>query len=316
LKSKDLYSLIKRFLAGKTTQAEEQALEQWWENPTHDKADLDALSDEEWETLKREMEANIHTLIETQEGVEEHRLPVASSRRWWTWAAASIVLLMAVGIFVWNVQRDVVIQTSYGERRSVTLPDQSVVMLNGNSSLRYSKDWTANTDRDVWLEGEGFFTVKHTANHNRFTVHTPDELTIQVLGTQFNVTNRNGKTDVVLQEGSVRLEDKSSSYLMKPNEMVHYTEHQQAFVAEKVAVPEKVSWKTNLLIYSNETVGSIVDQLSDSYGWKVEFENAGVRDEIFNGSIPTDSIEVFFEKIEKLYGVTVEKQDDEEYVIR
>jgi len=198
----------------------------------------------------------------------------------------------------------------------VTLPDQSVVMLNGNSSLRYSKDWTANTDRDVWLEGEGFFTVKHTANHNRFTVHTPDELTIQVLGTQFNVTNRNGKTDVVLQEGSVRLEDKNSSYLMKPNEMVHYTEHQQAFVAEKVAVPEKVSWKTNLLIYSNETVGSIVDQLSDSYGWKVEFENAGVRDEIFNGSIPTDSIEVFFEKIEKLYGVTVEKQDDEEYVIR
>lgn len=83
--------------------------------------------------------------------------------------------------------------TQYGEQRVVELPDHSVVSLNANSTLRFRNDWSqANTLREVWLDGEAFFSVQKqegAAGPAKFIVHTND-LDVEVLGTRFNVSNR------------------------------------------------------------------------------------------------------------------------------
>jgi ferric-dicitrate binding protein FerR (iron transport regulator) len=47
--------------------------------------------------------------------------------------------------------------------------------------------------------------VKHLNTNQKFLVHTADRLTVEVLGTSFNVFKRPSGTRVVLQSGKVKL---------------------------------------------------------------------------------------------------------------
>jgi ferric-dicitrate binding protein FerR (iron transport regulator) len=243
--------------------------------------------------------------------------PMAARRKrfYFQMAACLVVTIIAtVGVFIKYSAASVHITTAYGERREITLPDGSTVVLNGNSSLQYER-WKENEDRKLQLQGEAFFSVKHTANHNRFIVSTPDSLKIEVLGTQFSVNNRKDITNVVLSEGQVKLADARNSYIMKPDEMVSYSKSSQQFVASHVNAQQKISWKDNLLIYHDETIENIVEDLRATHGLNVVFENEAIKKEIFNGSIPGDSVHVFFDKINKLYNVRIERKDDDSYTL-
>jgi ferric-dicitrate binding protein FerR (iron transport regulator) len=138
---------------------------------------------------------------------------------------------------------------------------------------------------------------------------------VEVLGTQFTVHNRTGETHVVLREGKVKLNKASQTYIMKPNEMVRYSSIHREFVTTLVDAEQKISWKDNILIFQDETLQTVADRLEASHGLRIFFKNETVSKEIFNGSIPGDSVEVLFEKIEKLYGLSVTQNDSRTYTI-
>ena len=327
MEKKVLTLLIQKYLAGKCTPEEIQRLEQWWEAALKDDRSMNELSREEQDAIQQQMLINISQLIQQRElqtghpdksGIVRDNVRTLIPWKYATLAAACAALLIMASIIFLQVLRPasgVNITSAYGERREIALPDGSTVVLNGNSSLQYS-NWEENQDRKVWLTGEAFFSVKHTVNHNRFIVYTPDSLKIEVLGTQFSVNNRNGLTNVVLQEGKVKLVDASTSYIMKPDEMVSYSKNKQKFISKTVNAQQKIAWKDNLLIFRDESIGSIVEKLTDSHGLKVIFENEAIKDEIFNGSVPADSVDLFFDKITKLYNANVIQEKDGTYIIR
>jgi transmembrane sensor len=201
-------------------------------------------------------------------------------------------------------------RTVYGQQKEIILPDSSVVLLNGNSSVRYAAAWPADRHREIWLEGEAYFSVRHTRNHRKFTVRTPDQLAVEVLGTRFSVTNRRGTTEVVLAEGKVQVSDARDSYLMQPGDMIRYSRQDRQLVPQRTNPERAISWKDKLLIFEDEPVENIVQRLRDSHGIRVEFRNRSIPGELFNGSIPGDSVEVFFDKLEKLYPVRISRQND------
>jgi ferric-dicitrate binding protein FerR (iron transport regulator) len=325
MEKQELIILVKKFLAGKCTPEEKHTLEHWWASAMDDDRFLKELPENDREALKLEMLGNIRQMIRAREmrvekGLDEkgnvkHLTPAHYS--YWKLAAAAVSLLLVASILLIlmvHEPREIYLKTAYGERLNVELPDHSTVVLNGNSSLRYSR-WESNEDRKVWLEGEAFFSVKHTENDNRFVVYTPDSVTIEVLGTQFSVNNRKGNTDVVLREGEVKLAKKEATYVMKPDEMVSYSKTESRFVTHTVDAGQMVAWKDNLLIYEDETVGAIVEKLNESHGIKVTFRSESIKKEIFNGSVPADSVSLFFDKINKLYGAKVARMEDGSYVI-
>jgi len=111
--------------------------------------------------------------------------------------AAALAVIMMGSYFYLN-SLDETISTSFAENKEISLPDRSEVVLNADSEISYSKSkWDKN--RNVDLEGEAFFKV---AKGKRFTVAT-DAGKITVLGTQFNVENRNGFFEVTCFEGQV-----------------------------------------------------------------------------------------------------------------
>ena len=126
---------------------------------------------------------------------------------WWT-AAASIVFIIVFfgqGIFHKNHAAKIY-RTGNGELLAIVLPNNSKVDLNANSTLVYfPKKWNQLDAREVWLEGEAFFDIKKKVERTKYFVHA-DELNLEVLGTQFNVRNRDGESEVVLEEGKINLE--------------------------------------------------------------------------------------------------------------
>ena len=59
----------------------------------------------------------------------------------------------------------------YGERKNIQLPDGSDVSLNAGSKIEINENFGI-AGRDVYLEGEAFFDVKHNSKIP-FIVHTP-----------------------------------------------------------------------------------------------------------------------------------------------
>ncbi len=317
MKPTRLTDLIRKVRSGTATPEEKERLEQYWNHATEDESFLQSLSSAEKDRLGNHMYQAIRQEIENQEVNSFSKRIIALGNSKMYWAAASIILLLVVGSVFWWVNRNAMHteQTLFGVRKQVVLPDQSVVMLNGNSSIRYAASWQPDQPREVWVEGEAYFAVTHTKNHQKFIVHTPDQLQIEVLGTKFNVNNRRGVTRVVLQEGKVKVSGKAETYIMTPGEMVSYSEKKLALQPQKVNPKLATSWKDHLLLFQDESLESIANKLQDSYGIRIEFANDSLKGEVFSGSVPADSIEILFDKFEKLYQIQVDKQNNR-YVIQ
>lgn len=111
---------------------------------------------------------------------------------------AAVAAFLVLGSYFYLNTLDKKITTQFAENKEVVLPDNSEVILNADSRLSYNeRKW--NEERNVDLAGEAFFKV---AKGKRFTVAT-DAGTVAVLGTQFNVENREGFFEVTCFEGLV-----------------------------------------------------------------------------------------------------------------
>ena len=92
------------------------------------------------------------------------------------------------------------IETSIAETKKIMLPDSSEIILNAVSKIIYNeRTWDKNRKLD--LIGEAYFKVR---KGSKFDVKTSAG-TISVLGTQFNVKQREGFFEVVCYEGLVQV---------------------------------------------------------------------------------------------------------------
>ena len=314
-----LQHLIGRYQNGTATPDERQQLEAYWQQSLTDDTAFKTLSPAERTALEQRMyAATLRQIQQHEPGAFRPVRSLWSSYRPFAIAAsvAGLLLLSTLGWF-WFTQNnpaELAYQTEYGQKKRVVLPEGSVVWLNGHSSLRYAVDETGN--RQAWLTGEGLFSVKHTANHRKFVVHTTNHLNIEVLGTVFNVTDRRGNVSVVLRSGSVRVMDqmhRQPDVLLKPNEMVSQASTQPRLTKQTVRAEPRLAWTNGRMYVENKLLGELFDWIEDTYGIKVE-SSAALRAETFAGTVPTDSIDSFFTVVAKLYQVRVQ-QDGKTYRI-
>ena len=94
-----------------------------------------------------------------------------------------------------------------------SLPDQSLVVLNDGSSIKYVKG-TWEEERNILLVGEAFFNVK---KGNTFQVQT-DKGIIEAVGTKFNVRAWGDKLYVECYEGSVQVINQQQTITLVVNQ--------------------------------------------------------------------------------------------------
>lgn len=334
-------NLMHKFLSG-TCAGEE--LEQLFDYLKHDnQGEYDAVMQQVWQQLEvreqiRDEDADrmFKAILEKGGGTagkqeEDHtvrQFPRAKEKAypWHRWAAVFVGMLLLTGasFYFWQVNRFITHTTGFGQTAAITLPDQSVVKLNGNSSLRYPAAWQDSGAREVWLEGEAFFSVVHTASDQPFLVHTPDQVSVEVLGTEFNVSTRESRKAVVLVSGKVRLNlpqeqaqigeaSQKAVVEMKPGEMVQFGKNKVQDQYTKKTVNPKLysSWTNNLLLLDETPIRQIVLMLQDTYGLTVHVTDDSILDQKVSGSTPTDNVALLLAGMSRSFNLHITRNQDQ-----
>jgi transmembrane sensor len=223
-------------------------------------------------------------------------LPFYGSRRWI--AAASVLVAMTTGLLVYRDLhfRRSEIRTEYGQLGQQVLPDGTEVTMNANSRLRLTPGWKAGADREVWIDGEAFFHVRRTPEKARFIVHL-DDCDVIVTGTRFNVVNRPGKENVMLQEGAVILHAASGKELdLKPGDFVAVDKNG----LEKVAARSDslMAWKERRLILDNTPLSDLVNIVYDQYGVRIQLADDSTAKKTITAILPNNNLEVLLKSLE------------------
>jgi ferric-dicitrate binding protein FerR (iron transport regulator) len=199
--------------------------------------------------------------------------------------------------------------TPYGELRTVYLPDSSRLVLNAHSSVRYAGNWRPGQAREVWLDGEGYFDVRPD-KASTFLVHTKD-LTVEVLGTTFDIRNRRGKTEVVLETGRIRVQFPAGIHgdlVLAPGDRIIY-DPDKTELAHTVTVAENyTSWKDKKLM--EPTVGEILDYLEDNYHKTFILEDPTLADKKIGGVILLDNLNDALFALSTVLNVNIIQQKD------
>lgn len=300
--------LVQKLRSKQAAPEERDELESFWHLAQQDKTLFNALSGTEKESIRLAVYEGIKSKIGEMERSRQpvHRTMPSSS--WLLKIAASIAFILAITVF-WTQYKTAVkeFQTSYGEHLTVALPDNSVVVINGNSTLRYNPSWTKDGDREVWIEGEGFFDVTHIINDQKFIVHTRDNMDVQVLGTKFNVKIRRGKTEVMLQEGKVRLDvgesELTETMMLRPGELA--TLEDSKLMKVKVRPAEYASWKEHKLFFNQTPLREVANILEDTYGIQVVFESEEIADRKLSGEISSDKATDILKAIKESFDINI-----------
>jgi transmembrane sensor len=197
-----------------------------------------------------------------------------------------------------------------GSKTEIVLPDQSKVILNAGSKLKYSSDY-GTVKREVILDGEGYFTVAH--DKTRKFIVKAGKMEIIALGTQFNVKayNTEKTIETTLVEGSVQIQreltgkgnDPKSNIIaiLKPNQRLiiyknedylkNLTTPANILLEQGIDLRALISWKENRWIIKSQTLGDLASQIERKYNVVVNFEDNHIKQFHFSGTFQNESIE-------------------------
>lgn len=285
-------------------------------------------SQEVWEN--KDNKAHLLDRITATIAAEESRRPGIFRRmNIWVRAAAIALVATAGGYLLYNqLSRPhmEMIATGYGEKRTITLPDHSVVTLNATTSITFQQNWDTTAPREVWIDGEAFFDVAHlnrdTTNvraGQRFLVHSKG-VTIEVLGTSFNVRSRHGKTKVGLVTGKIQVgfndgPRSPKAVVMLPGDYIEYADN-QLLLTKKINKPESIKrWTQVPLTFTDATLGEIIETLQDNYGYTVKLSEQSIRKLKIEGDINVANVEELLTVITTTLNVRVEQPSEKELII-
>jgi ferric-dicitrate binding protein FerR (iron transport regulator) len=187
------------------------------------------------------------------------------------------------------------ISTPPGERVAMVLSDGTRVYLTSNSYLKYPSSFDTDK-REVTLVGRAYFEV--SKSKVPFIVSTSD-MEVEVLGTSFDVESRtsNNSSNVILVEGSVKVNTNKESRIIKPNEQISI--HRKTKQSTITTVDSKLltMWKDGVLIVRGQTFGELIESLSAWYGVKIIDRTNLNTIEKFNGRFDREDIEAAIQAV-------------------
>jgi transmembrane sensor len=288
---------IDKFFEGKLSKKEANDFLNWLESPSGEKT-YNAIIEDIWSNeIKNPKSPNEvedpHLNVLSGAHDKENKAPISTQKpknkkpkliRLFVGMAASLIMVFSVSyIFYFNVPDQETLlpiasvetvsierATPRGNKKIITLPDGSTVVLNADSKLTYNNDFAQN--RTIHLEGEGFFEVVRDENHP-FTVIT-DNIATTALGTSFNIKAYQGNPNIqiTLATGKVRVENSLDKNQLEihPGEAVNYSEVKNTLQKEKVDLAHVLSWKEGILHFEKTPFNLIVEDLERWYGVNIQ----------------------------------------------
>ncbi|WP_293678681.1 FecR domain-containing protein [uncultured Phenylobacterium sp.] len=178
--------------------------------------------------------------------------------------------------------------TGKGQHQRVALADGSVVDLNAESRLSVT---LARSERRVVLDdGEAIFDVAHDARRP-FNVAAANHV-VRVVGTQFDVRNRQGELTVTVARGKVQVRPVAAAAAWRAYSL---TAGQRMEVAQNGAVAlrtvdpqETFSWRVGRLVYREQPLAEVVADLNRQFVEQIEIGDPALGEIPITGVIILD----------------------------
>jgi ferric-dicitrate binding protein FerR (iron transport regulator) len=197
---------------------------------------------------------------------------------------AAIVLVVIGIVFTTTLNGTQTYLAENGQKTSLTLPDNSQVVLNSGSTINYKKnDWDNN--RKLELEGEAYFKV---AKGKKFEVNT-NLGKVTVLGTQFNVKVRDSRFNVTCYEGRVKVTYNNQEVIITRGQGVSFKNDKK--INTTLAVPEYPEWLQNEISFDQELLNDIVKEIERQYNVSIELKKQEPV-QLFTGKIPSNNLDI------------------------
>jgi ferric-dicitrate binding protein FerR (iron transport regulator) len=168
------------------------------------------------------------------------------------------------------------VATARGERATIRLVDGSVVTLGPQSRLRYDTEFR-NGARDLYLDGEAYFTVSHQSSRP-FTVYTPHSAT-RALGTAFLVKAyaTDLGTEVVVADGKVALRQPrataTSGTTLVRGDAARIDTAGLVTVTHDADVNTSLEWTHGHLVFDRVSLGEMLPDLERWYNVHVVLQD-------------------------------------------
>ncbi len=195
--------------------------------------------------------------------------------------------------------------TPKGHTYQLRLPDGTTVWLNTASSIRYPVAFTER-ERVVSLTGEAYFDVAHDAS-KPFNV-LANGSTVQVLGTQFNVSAypEDRQVTATLVTGAVNISKANNLVSLQPGQQAVVDGLSNAIHRSRADIRAALAWKEGYFRFDDESVEDIIDKISRWYDIDaVEYQ--GHFTERFSGTFRRSKhVSQLFSNLEKLAPIRFE----------
>jgi len=234
--------------------------------------------------------------------------------------AASVIFLVILGLAISSVtgslQKVEVIAALNETGKVIELPDGSMVTLNGNTKLSYTKSF-GKRQRKVMLDGEAFFNV--SADKSKPFRIFAGNACVKVLGTSFNVNSRKNlnQVEVYVASGVVELSEIEN----QNNRVVLHKGNiglidNKDILLENAENANSIAWKTNALTFHGTRLTEVIQVLNEMYHVKIIINDPGVDKQQISGSYQGDPLNEILEVICLQNHLSIAKSADTIYLSR
>jgi ferric-dicitrate binding protein FerR (iron transport regulator) len=282
----------KEIMQDQTFNTQFERVRKYW-NETETLPYLQINTEADWQQVA----GKIRTFKETK---ERRLLPVLKY-------AAAVAAVIVVSMFAWKLssQSDgartiTKIEAPKGARTSITLPDSSHVWLNAESRITFDQEF-GKDNRDLTLEGEAFFDV--TKDNVPFNVRT-NAYDIAVLGTAFNVKSYpdDDISTTTLVHGSLKVtrlnaKGDAEEFLLRPNERIVLRGDSSSRINNAITLEKNIDaaaeadWKDGWLTVRGESLEELSKKIERLYNVRIEFQNDKMKSYRYSGRIQQFSLE-------------------------
>lgn len=328
--------LLVKYLLGEAGPEESSRAEQWidadppnrryyehftliWQQSQHLPGEFEFPVDEEaaWQKFRlrvREAPARIvpKTLrIHWQTSLSPVTKPAVSRSQWIRIAALFLLITSIAGMgylfFGHSTTATLTVRTRLDVFQD-TLPDGSIVILNKHSVLSCPEKFR-DTTRTTELQGEAFFRISPD-KARPFLVHT-NGITIKVLGTSFNVRNKERTTEVIAETGLIQVSNQYRSILLRPSERIILQKNDSSPVKSSVTDGLYKYYRTREFVCDNTPLSKLAEVLNEAYNVHIAINSPALRNLPLSTTFRDESLDHILSVIGETFGITISRTGDQ-----
>ncbi|MCJ7758545.1 MAG: FecR family protein, partial [Gillisia sp.] len=238
-----------------------------------------------------QLEAPSYNAQETLEKIKETHSKTTVKKLNYTnyFYRIAAVLAVLIASYYFISTRNTSYSTNLAEKITFELPDQSEVHLNADSKITFkAKNWKNN--RTLNLKGEAYFSVK---KGSKFTVNS-NLGSVQVLGTKFNVIERDQYFEVNCYEGLVSVTAKNETVKVPAGSSYKILNEVAQF--SNITNETMPAWLENSSSFKSMPYKYVVKELERQYNISIEY-NVKYENNLFTGSFMHSNLELALQAI-------------------